>query len=84
VNRAAECSTSFRELDKLWAAPKGTAFRAFKRALPLLNEDRDFVRLNAMRDHTEIETLRAAGRIYASSVHVVLLSAAGVTRLRRP
>ncbi|MGB9430403.1 MAG: hypothetical protein WCC11_11120 [Gammaproteobacteria bacterium] len=84
MNPAAAYSTSFKELDRLWAAPKGTAFRAFKRALPSLTEDRDFVRLDGMRDHIEIETLRAAGRIYPSSVHVVLLSATGVTRLRRP
>jgi hypothetical protein len=84
VNRAAEYPTSFRQLDSLWAAPKGTAFRAFKRALPCLTENRDFMRLDAVRDHAEIESLRAAGRIYSGSVHVVLLSSAGAGRLRRP
>lgn len=83
MSRVAECSTSFRDLDQLWAAPKGTAFRAFKRVLPSLVEHQDFIRLDAKHDHTEIENLRVAGRIYTGSVHVVLLSAIGVSRLRR-
>ncbi|MBU6469388.1 MAG: hypothetical protein KGL00_03130 [Gammaproteobacteria bacterium] len=75
---------SFKELDARWAVPKGTAFRAFKRALPALQETADFIRLDAVRDQDEIQRLRAAGRIYASSVHVVLLSKTAVPKLTRP
>ena len=75
---------SFKELDEIWAAPKGTAFRAFKRSLPQLIETRDFVRLDAMQDPAKIERLRAAGRIYAGSVHVVLLSESGIRKLVQP
>ena len=64
--------------------PKGSAFRAFKRALPQLQESRDFIRLDAARDQVEIEKLRATGRIYSSSVHVVLLSDTGLNKLARP
>lgn len=76
--------TSFKELDSAWAMPKGSAFRAFKRALPQLQASRDFIRLDAVHDRDEVQRLRAAGRIYASSVHVVLLSATGLSKLTRP
>ncbi|HKT32066.1 MAG TPA: hypothetical protein VJS89_06200 [Gammaproteobacteria bacterium] len=75
---------SFKELDARWATPKGTAFRAFKRALTGLRETDDFIRLDAVRDRDEIQRLRAAGRIYAGSVHVVLLSETAVPKLTRP
>ena len=75
---------SFKELDARWATPKGTAFRAFKHALPALRETHDFIRLDAVRDRDEIQHLRAAGRIYAGSVHVVLLSETAVPKLARP
>lgn len=74
---------SFRELDQQWKAPKGTAFRAFKRALPTLTEGRDFIHLSPMHDADSIASLRAAGRIYSSSVSVVLLTASGVITLNR-
>lgn len=75
---------SFKELDARWGTPKGTAFRAFKRALTGLRETHDFIRLDAVRDRDEIQRLRAAGRIYAGSVHVVLLSETAVPKLTRP
>src|SRR5574340_266784 len=50
---------SFKELDARWATPKGTAFRAFKRALTGLRETDDFIRLDALRDRDEIQRLRA-------------------------
>ncbi|MGA9852516.1 MAG: hypothetical protein WBR15_06235 [Gammaproteobacteria bacterium] len=84
MDRDAEALTSLKELDKAWIVPKGTAFRTFKQALPALVENRDFIRLDAMRHHTEIENLRAAGRIYAGSANVVLLFKTGVNKLARP
>lgn len=64
--------------------PKGSAFRAFKRVLPQLQESRDFIRLDAVQNRDEIQRLRTAGRIYVGSVHVVLLSASGVRKLTPP
>ena len=72
---------TFLELDRRWQARKGTAFRAFKRALPDLREGIDFIYLHAHRQADEIAALRVAGRIYASSVNVVLLSATGIAKL---
>mgnify|MGYP001552049369 FL=1 len=75
---------TFLELDQRWQARKGTAFRAFKRALPELREGVDFRCLQSRRHAAEIAALRAAGRLYASSVNAVLLSPTGVARLKRP
>lgn len=84
MKRGTDTFTSLKELDKTWAVPKGTAFRAFKQALATLVEEQDFTRLDAKHNHAEIETLRASGRIYAGSVNVVLLSQTGMHKLRRP
>ena len=70
---------TLRELDERLRLPKGTAFRAFKRAG--LAEGSDFRVLGAGADATEIARLRAAARIYPSSVNVVLLSARAAERL---
>ncbi len=68
----------------MWAMSKGAAFRAFKQSLSVLVEEQDYIRLDAKLHHTEIEALRAAGRIYVSSVNVVLLSQNGVDKLKHP
>lgn len=65
---------TLREIDRQAAQAKGTAFRAFKRAAPGWRENADYRALDPQRDRDEIESLRAAGRIYASSRAVVLLS----------
>lgn len=72
---------SFRELDEAWGARKGTAFLAFKRALPSLREGTDFIYLNHHQQQDEIAQLRAADRIYVSSVNVVLITAATARKL---
>lgn len=84
MNHVAETLTSFKELDRLWAAPKGTAFLAFKHSLPILVEQQDYFHLDAVQQHTQIEALRTAGRIYLSSVNVVLLSKTGISKLPQP
>lgn len=76
--------TSLKELDSAWTVRKGAAFRSFKRMLPDLVEGRDFIYMNAERDHAEIEHLRASQRIYASSINVVMLTVSGVHKLERP
>lgn len=72
---------TLRELDDRGGAAKGTAFRAFRTALAELVEGRDFLRLDAVTDADTIATLRAAGRVYAGSVHVVLIRTDAAGRL---
>lgn len=74
-------TSSFREIDLELALPKGSAFRAFKRLEPGLVQDRDYILLLAGEDHEAIGKLREAGRIYATSRNVVLVTAALRERL---
>jgi hypothetical protein len=70
-----------REIDRRAGTGKGTAFRAFKALAPNLIEGTDYRVLDPHRDREVIDTLRHAGRIYASSVRVVLLAPAAALRL---
>ena len=74
---------TFKELDSLHQRPKGTTFRAFKRLEKSLREGEHYHYLNAQSHGAEIAQLRQAGRIYAASVNVVLLTEAGY-RLLEP
>jgi hypothetical protein len=67
---------TLREWDTRQGAAKGTAFRCFKRLRDGAVEGRDFRRLDALDDADEIRRLRGGNRIYANTVHVVLLSPA--------
>jgi len=69
------------ELDRRTGRPKGTAFRAFKRHAPGWREGDDFRVLQPERDRAEIAALRAAGRVYASSRTVILLSDAAAAQI---
>lgn len=73
---------SLREIDAEHGLDKGSAFRAFKRLLPRLTEERDFVVLDHRRHAALAAQLHAAGRLYRGSVNPVLLSpaAAGLVR----
>ena len=73
---------TLREVDLRLGLPKGSAFRAFKRQGAMLRENIDFTVLSARTDNTEIERLRAAGRIYRSSVNVIVLAETGFERVR--
>jgi len=73
---------TMREVDLRLGLPKGSAFRAFKRQRTVLREDVDFIVLAARTDSAEIERLRATGRIYRSSVNVVVLAETGFERVR--
>ena len=75
-------SCTLREIDERHGLPKGSAFRAFKRLRGALREDVDFTLLSAPSARSEIERLRGAGRIYRSSVNVVVLAESGVERVR--
>jgi hypothetical protein len=72
---------TFRDIDRRRGAAKGTAFRAFKALAPRLTEGVDFRVLAADADRDQIEDLRHAGRIYASSRNVVLLSTAAAAMI---
>jgi hypothetical protein len=67
---------TFRELDEAGGLTKGNAFRAFKRIEAQLTEHKDYEVLWPQHQREAIEILRTGGRIYASSVNVVLLAPA--------
>lgn len=74
---------SMREIDHALGLGKGAAFRAFKRLLPRLVEQRDFVVLDH-RNHAALAAkLHAEDRLYHSSVNPVLLSPAAAALLRQ-
>lgn len=74
---------SMREIDAALGLGKGASFRAFKRLLPRLVEERDFVVLDHQRHAALAAKLHAAGRLYRSSVNPVLLSPAAAALLRQ-
>ena len=73
---------TLREVDLRLGLPKGSAFRAFKRQRTMLRENIDFTVLSARTDNAEIERLRAAGRIYRTSINVIVLAETGLARVR--
>ena len=73
---------TLREIDLRLGRSKGSAFRAFKRQRETLRENVDFTLLPAHTAGVEIERLRAAGRIYRSSINVVILTESGFERVR--
>ncbi len=78
-----EGTWSFKEIDARHGCTKGTAFRAFKRVRAELEEGSDFHYLDAATHAARIAELKRRGRIYASTVNAVLLSASGYARLKR-
>lgn len=74
---------SFRQVDSMNGFRKGTTFRLFKRAGDALKEGRDFFYLPAPEYSGWIEALSAAGRIYPSTRHLVLLTREGYERLQQ-
>jgi hypothetical protein len=72
---------TLREIDEQLGLSKGSAFRVFKRIKSSLIEGLDFQVLQHERDQQVIEDLRGQGRIYGSSINIVLLSAGACERL---
>jgi hypothetical protein len=72
---------TLRELDREAGTVKGSAFRAFKALASTLREDDDYRVLDAVADASTIAGLRAAGRLYDSSVRVILLAPAAARRV---
>ena len=73
---------SFRQIDEMNGLRKGETFRIFKQARDRLDEGSDYYYLPASQYPDFIEQLRAEGRIYASTVHLVLITRDGYARLR--
>jgi len=77
---------TLRQLDRWADRPKGTAFRAFKRARPALIEGRDFF-VEPIAEPVDadtaalIERLRADAALYASSQVAILLAREACARL---
>lgn len=78
---AGEPVLTLRQIDRLNGVPKGTAFRAFKRARDRLREGEDFHRFDATTHGEWIERLRAQGLLYPATVHVLVFTRAGYERL---
>ena len=74
---------SLREIDTGLGLSKGAAFRAFKRLLPQLVEERDFVVLDHQRHAALAASLHGAGRLYRGSVNPLLLSPAAAALVRQ-
>ncbi len=68
---------TFKRLDVAYGLIKGSAFRAFKRALPALVEGVDFQCLDATLNARQIEELKQRGWVYSRPRNVVVLSSAG-------
>ncbi|MDA3921641.1 MAG: hypothetical protein PF501_13315 [Salinisphaera sp.] len=77
----AEKTWSLKEIDSARGDSKGTAFLAFKELKDSFDEGRDFYYLNSAHDGREIEKLRAAGRIYETTVNAILLTEAGYSSI---
>lgn len=74
--------SSFQELDVQYGQTKGWAFKRFKQLESSLIEGEDFVCLRHQEQPEAINDLRASGRIYASTVNLVMLSPSGVAKFK--
>ncbi len=72
---------TFRDIDQHMGLPKGSAFRCFKHLRDALDQDRDFLLLEALDHSQTIAQLRLDERIYAASINVVLLSGTARERI---
>ena len=73
---------SLRQLDELNRVSKGTTFRLFKRREAELTEGVDYFYLSGETHDEMIESLKQSRQIYASTVHLILLTRSGYERLR--
>ena len=78
---------TLRQVDRASDVPKGTAFRAFKRCLSALVEDRDFFveTIAAPSDEATARLLvrmRDAGALYQSSQAAILVTRAACTQMQ--
>ena len=78
---------TLRQIDQMNAVAKGTAFRAFKRAEPTLEEGVDYFVLDIHAPGGEaaeslLQRLNAAGALYPSSRVAVLISEKAYARMQ--
>lgn len=74
---------SLRQLDLLNAAPKGTAFKAFRRCESQLREGVDYFYLPADKHAELIAQLKESQQVYATTVNLLLLTRVGYGRLQQ-
>ena len=82
ILHAGRPTLSLRQIDEWNGVPKGTAFRMFKARADRLVEGEDFFQIRGGEDPELTEALRADGRIYPSTVHVLLLTATACAEMR--
>jgi hypothetical protein len=73
---------TLQEIDRTAGLAKGSAFRAFKRLVADLAEGIDYQVLDHQQARETIAELRLQGRIYASSVNVIVLSKPAAARIQ--
>ena len=73
---------SFRQLDELNRLDKGSTFRLFKRWETQLVDGQDFRYLPEAEHGAFIDSLKAQGKVYTSSRHLVLVTRDGYIKLQ--
>ena len=73
---------SLRQLDELNGVVKGTSFKAFKRCEAQLKPGEDYFYLAADEHKALIDELKSTGVIYATTVHLLLLTREGYWRIQ--
>ncbi|WP_017925307.1 MULTISPECIES: hypothetical protein [unclassified Thioalkalivibrio] len=82
IIHAGYATLSLRQIDEWNGVPKGTAFRLFKAQKDQLREGQDFFYIPEGKDPELTETLRMDGRIYPSTVHLLLMTTTACARMR--
>ncbi len=73
---------SLRQLDALNCVMKGTSFRRFRAREQALTEGEDYFLLDAGEHAGLLESLRARGLIYPSTVNCLLITESGYRKLQ--
>ena len=74
---------SFRQVDELNGLRKGSAFRLFKHFQVEMREGGDYFYLDADGNRSFIESLRRDGKVYPTTINLVLITEAGYSLLHR-
>ncbi|MCC5813016.1 MAG: hypothetical protein JJU06_21840 [Ectothiorhodospiraceae bacterium] len=73
---------SMKQIDRMNGLAKGTTFRLFKSRQAALIEGEDYILLRHDAEPELLESLRASGQIYPSTVNALLLTETGYRKLR--
>ncbi|HDZ58081.1 MAG TPA: hypothetical protein ENI17_00285 [Pseudomonas xinjiangensis] len=74
---------SLRQIDELSGFIKGSSFRIFKACEAQLQEGADYYYLPADQHQALIESLKASGQIYGSTVNLLLMTRNGYERMQK-